>query len=314
MNWIVRLLPANRFAPEYVQIESTTRCNLRCKTCIRSTKENHDMDLGLFKSIIRQLRWSRFGTRHVDLTGVGEPLLNRNLVYMLEYAKKGGFQVGFTTNLTILNETVAEKLINTNLDYIYVSFDGATKQTFEKLRAGACFEEVIANIKLLLKIRNEKGRSLPQVKLTATVSFDNTTEIVGLIKIAEDLNVNSININRQIIPGKEHWKQQLRSVSTWKQRAKTNVPVGRMAIPLKRPQPCVALKGCYITYDGKVLPCNSLIQILPRREYRRVQVGDLKQDTLKEIWFSKNYRLFRTHLALGRRPWFCNYCPRPYQM
>lgn len=312
INWILSILPTNRFAPDYIQIESTTRCNLKCKTCIRSAKENYDMDLDLFKSIINQLRWSRFGTQQVDLTGVGEPLLNSNLVSMVEYAKRGGFKVGFTTNLTTLNESMAEKLIKKNLDYIYVSFDGATKKTFEKLRVGANFEKVISNIEMLLKKRNDKNKSLPIVKLTATVSHDNSKEIPGLIKIAEDLRVNSINFNRQIIPGEEHWKHEFRVVSVWKQRA--NVEIGRMAIPLKKPQPCVALKGCYITYDGKVLPCNSLIQILPRREYYRVQVGDLKQGTLHEIWFSKNYRLFRTLLALGRRPSFCNYCPRPYQM
>jgi radical SAM protein with 4Fe4S-binding SPASM domain len=312
INWILRILPTNRFAPEYLQIESTTRCNLKCKTCIRSAKENYDMDLGLFKSIINQLRWSRFGTKQVDLTGVGEPLLNPDLVSMVEYAKRGSFKVGFTTNLTTLNESTAEKLINTNLDYVYVSFDGATKKTFEKLRVGANFEKVNSNISMFLKKRNDKNKSLPIVKLTATVSYDNSKEILGLIKIAEDLKVNSINFNRQITPGKEHWKHEFHAVPVWKQRP--NVKIGRMAIPLKKPQPCVALKGCYITHDGKVLPCNSLIQILPRREYYRVQVGDLKQNTLHEIWFSKNYRLFRTHLALGRRPSFCNYCPRPYQM
>jgi MoaA/NifB/PqqE/SkfB family radical SAM enzyme len=287
---------------------------MKCKTCIRSEKENYDMDSGLFKSIVGQLRRSRFGTEQVDLTGVGEPLLNPGLVSMVEYAKRSGFEVGFTSNLTTLNESMAEKLINANLDYLYVSFDGATKKTFEKLRVGANFEKVIANIEMLLKKRNEKNKSLPKVKLTVTISQDNSAEISGLIKIAEDLKVNSINFNRQIVPEKENRKQESRVISVWKQRTRPNVEIGRMAIPLKRPQPCVALKGCYITYDGKVLPCNSLIQILPRREYYRAQVGDLKQNTLHEIWFSKSYRLFRTYLALGRRPFFCNYCPRIYQM
>jgi MoaA/NifB/PqqE/SkfB family radical SAM enzyme len=312
INWVLRVLPTNRFVPEYVQIESTTKCNMKCKTCIRSEKENYDIDMDFFKSIIDQLRWSRFGTLQVDLTGVGEPFLNTNLVSMVEYAKRFGFKIGFTTNLTVLNESIAEELVNKNLDYLYVSFDGATKETFEKLRIGANFEKVISNIKMLLKKRSQRRRSRPLIKLTATISYDNSKEIPDLIKIAEDLKVNSINFNRQIIPEKEHWKHEFRPVAAWKQRAK--VAIGRMAIPLKRPQPCVALKGCYITYDGKVLPCNSLIQILPRKEYYRVQVGDLKHNTLNEIWFSKNYRLFRTHLALGRQPFFCNYCPRPYQM
>jgi radical SAM protein with 4Fe4S-binding SPASM domain len=314
INWVLHMLPTNRFAPEYIQIESSTKCNLRCRTCIRSEKENCDIDLVFFRSIINQLRRSRFGTLQVDLTGVGEPLLNPNLISMIKYAKRGGFKVGFTSNLTILNESMAEELVNTNLDYLYVSFDGATKETFEKLRVGANFEKVISNIEFLLKKRTERKKSELLVKLTATVSYGNSKEILDLVKIAEDLGVNSINFNRQIIPGKEHWKHEFRAITLWKRRAIASVKIGRMAIPLRRPQPCVALKGCYITYDGKVLPCNSLIQIFPRKEYNRVQVGDLKQNTLDEIWFSKSYRLFRTHLALGRHPFFCKYCPRPYQM
>jgi MoaA/NifB/PqqE/SkfB family radical SAM enzyme len=85
----------------YVQLESTTKCNMKCKTCIRSTGENFDMPFDSFTSIIDQLQSSRLSTEQVDLTGVGEPLLNKNLISMVKYAKRSGFRVGFTSSLTL---------------------------------------------------------------------------------------------------------------------------------------------------------------------------------------------------------------------
>lgn len=67
-------------------------------------------------------------------------------------------------------------------------------------------------------------------------------------------------------------------MSLWEQVKNTEVNIGRRAIPLKTYQPCVALKGCYITYDGKVLPCNRLTQLIPRKEYLPYYLGDLKKN------------------------------------
>lgn len=59
--------------PVYVQIEPTTKCNLKCKFRIRDDVIS-DMALTLFKSVIDQLRRYKPITKTIDLTGVSEPL------------------------------------------------------------------------------------------------------------------------------------------------------------------------------------------------------------------------------------------------
>jgi len=314
IDWISRIPVSNFLAPKYVQIESSTKCNMKCQTCIRTPGENFDMSFDFFKSIIDQLRSSRFGTEQIDLTGVGEPLLCKNLISMVKYAKKAGFKVGFTSNFTLMDEEKARELIQAKADYIYISIDSARKETFEKLRVGANFEDVISKVKLFVETRKEMNTPKLTLKLTVTLSGRNMKEIPELIKLAEDLGVDSINFNMPINPEKQHCMKELPSLPTWKEKPRTRVSIGRRAIWLKKPQPCVAMKGCLITYDGKVLPCNGLMQLLPRAEYGKVQLGDLKHNTLQDIWFSNNYRRLRTMLALGINPDFCRYCPRPYQM
>jgi radical SAM protein with 4Fe4S-binding SPASM domain len=287
---------------------------MKCKTCIRAPGENFDMPLDFFKSIIDQLRASQFGTEHVDLTGVGEPLLNQDLISMVKYAKRAGFRTGFTSNFTLMNEAIAEELIRTKTDYIYISIDSAKKETFEKLRVGANFEDVTSKVKLFVKTRKDMNSKAPTLKVTVTLSRKSMKEIPELISLAEDLGVESINFNMPINPEKQHCVRELPTLPSWKEKLDTKVDIGRRAVWLEKPQPCVALRGCFITYDGKVLPCNGLMQLLPRTEYGKVQLGDLRRNTLREIWFSSRYRRLRAMLALGLNPDFCRYCPRPYQM
>lgn len=314
IDWIVRIPSSILLPPSYVQLESTTKCNMRCKTCIRSAGENFDMPFDFFKSIIDQLQSSRFGTQQVDLTGVGEPLLNKNLVSMVHYAKRRGFRVGFTTNFTLIDESRARRLIKADLDYLYISIDSARRETFEKLRVGADFEDVVSKVKLFVKIRKESSGTKPTLKLTATLSKDNPGEIPELIKLAETLELNGINFNRQIVPEEEYCENELPTLPMWRQGSGSTISIGRRAIWLKKPQPCVAMKGCFVTYDGRVIPCNGLMQLVPRAKYYSVQMGDLKQNSLDKIWFSSRYRQLRTMLALGIPPDFCRCCPRPYQI
>ncbi|MDD1775871.1 MAG: radical SAM protein [Candidatus Methanomethylicus sp.] len=303
---------SNWYAPSYVQIEPTTRCNNRCVFCIRAPNENFDISMDLYKSILDQLHCSRFGTKHVDLTGLGEPLLNPNIVTMIRMIKEKGMRAGFTTNFGPMNKTIARGLLEVGVDYLYVSVDGAKKETFERMRIGSNFERTMSAIRTVVELKRELGLKKPHLKMSAVLGSHNMGEILDMIRLAEDLGMDSISFNRP--SGKGYEKAPLPPISFWENLPKTKIQVSRMAITLKHPQPCVALKGCYITYDGWVLSCNSLFQIMPRSKLVPYILGDLKKQSLREIWQSPNYRKIRTLLSLDMRPNYCSYCPRPYQI
>lgn len=303
----------NLLEPNYIQIESTTKCNMKCKQCMRTKEENYDMSKDLFKVIIDQVNYFRFGTNHIDLTGVGEPLLNPHLIHMIKYAKNKGFKVSFTSNFSLINKDKATELVDAKLDYMYISIDSATKELFEEIRGGSNFEETIFNVKQLINIKKEKKASKPLLNIYVTLSKENLNEIRKIIELAEDLRINRINFNRLIIPGVEYWKSELPIMSLLEEFHNKEVNIGRRAIPLKKYQPCVALKGCFITYDGKVLPCNRITQLIPRQEYPPYYLGDLNQNSLSDIWFSSRYKQFRNKLIMGLYPTFCKYCTHSHQ-
>jgi len=302
------LLPISYFSlPNYAQLEITTRCNLHCQTCIRPKETNSDMSVELYKSIIDQLKWRVLRNRRVDLTGLGEPLLNPNLPCMVRYAKGHDFNVSFTSNFTLINSNHAINLIKAGLDSLYISFDGATEQTFESIRTGASYKKVVDNIKLFAETRKHLNSGIPKLVFMSTISPSNAAEIPQLIGLAESLGIDGIDLFKQIIPEKECVNNL--SISQYVE-GMSNDKVEIHAVCLdKPPQFCTAVMGCYITFDGKVLPCGALIQMIPREQYSRFQFGDLKRNSFSDIWFSNSYRQFRTRIILGKHPPLCRSCP-----
>ena len=262
------------------------------------------MSSSLFKSVVDQLRSPLGGS--ISLTGLGEPLLHPRLVAMVQYAKAAGLSVGFFSNFTLMSRSVAAELIDAELDWVSVSFDGASKASFEQLRAGAVFEEVVKNVKTFMEIRNAAGALTPRVFMSVTVCEANVGEVPSLVQAAEELGVREVNLIPRIRLGHTFPTREVMSVLRQVQpsrQVKVTVAAGRPGVP------CCAVNSCYVTYDGRVLACPALMELIPREEYAGVQFGDLREASLSRIWFSERYQRFRNALKTGGYTPFAAHCP-----
>ena len=127
--------------PADIQLEITTACNLRCTMCEHSywrEKQRH-MSYGDFVKIIEKFQV----LDSINLTGIGENLMNKDFIKMLEYLKRRSIKVIFNDNMTMIDKGIGEKLVKLGIDEVHVSFDGATKKTYERIRRGANFENVV---------------------------------------------------------------------------------------------------------------------------------------------------------------------------
>jgi len=305
---LASMLISNSMLPLYVQVESTTSCNLKCKTCRRTGETNSDISLDLFKSIVDQFRNVRWISRRLDLTGLGEPLLHPNVALLVRCAKEYGFRVSLTSNFTIINRRNSLDLIKAKLDGLFASFDGASKQTFESIRVGAKFDEIVDNVKLFVKTKRELNSSTPRLMFETTISDSNTHEVPQIVRLAESLGVDGIYFYREVTDRKQDYTDDSFASIDWKDLPRSGIEI-QVSSPIEPVHPCIGVIGCYITFDGRVLPCNRLIQLAPRAQYSRYQFGDLNRNSLSEIWFSDNYRRFRKRLALGRYSSICKSCP-----
>ena len=121
----------SRGFPAHLKIELTSYCNLKCKVCPSRIMKRGEgfIDPNLFKSIIDQTKKTEFIYHHF----MGESLFHPNVFELINYSKQKGIKTGLSTNATILDKEKAKEMIKSGLDFLVISFDGGSKETYDKI-------------------------------------------------------------------------------------------------------------------------------------------------------------------------------------
>ena len=88
------------------------------------------MDMDLYRKIVDEAKEFIFD---INLNHRGESLLHPEIVEAIKYAKQNKMFTRLHTNASLLTEDLAENIIAAGLDRISFSFDGYTKETYEKM-------------------------------------------------------------------------------------------------------------------------------------------------------------------------------------
>jgi len=116
------------------------------------------MDVQLFTKIVDDLKQYTNTIQQVDLFGLGEPLLDKNIYEKIQLLKSNGFHnVGISSNCDLLDEESQVKLLQTGLDTLIISIDGTTKETHENIRRNTDYDRVVRNTEQIIGKRNKGG-------------------------------------------------------------------------------------------------------------------------------------------------------------
>ncbi|MFC2066179.1 radical SAM/SPASM domain-containing protein [Chloroflexota bacterium] len=255
--------------PLHLDIESTNACDLRCIMCSRNfmTEEIGHIEWELFRKVIDE--GAKYRLPSVKLNYRGEPLLNPRLPEMVTYAKKKGIiEVQFNTNGLSLTREKTEKLLDAGLDRIIFSFDGATRETYERIRTGSDYEKVVNNIKTLVQIRNERGLKRPSVRVQMVKMKENEHEVEDFIRM---------------------WLPIANRVAISTRREPAGIDEEKMA-HFSCPQIWQRLMICW---DGAVRMCCG-------DWGGEIVLGNVKESTIYELWHSEKLNEIRRLHAEGR--------------
>jgi len=248
--------------PLHLDIESTNACNLKCPMCGRNwMKEKIGyLDWQLFKKIIDQ--GAKYHLPSVKLNYRGEPLLHSELAKMVRYAKeKGILEVQFNTNGLLLDGKKAEELIEAGIDRIIFSFDAASKETYEKIRKGSNYEKVVANIKNLVKRRDEKGLKRPLIRVQMVKMKENEKEVEDFVRFWIPIaNRVAVSTKRDIGGGNQKKIEHFICPQIWQR--------------------------LMICWDGAVRMCCGDWQ-------GEINLGNIKEKSIYEIWHSEKLERIR---------------------
>ena len=155
--------------PLHVDIELSSLCDLNCPMCYTTTDEfkkqvnQKSMDFELFKKIIDECK--KYKLYSIRLSFRGEAFVNKDIFDMIKYAKDNGIkEVSTLTHGGFLDESKFEKLIDLDLDWLTISFDGIGK-TYEKIRFPLKFDDAVKKIKSFHEIKKRRGVVKPVIKV-----------------------------------------------------------------------------------------------------------------------------------------------------
>lgn len=175
LNRILFILNSPKtFTPITAIFESTNNCDLSCTTCFvhhGMKRKKGFISFDLYKKVLDKNK----DIASIQLYNWGEPLLHPRLLEMIKYAKKRRLVVRIVTNGTKLNTKKAQELLNTNIDYLCVSVDGATEKTYKKVR-NFDYKIIENNIKNLVKMRNNQNKET-FIEVSMVVFKDTEPEI-----------------------------------------------------------------------------------------------------------------------------------------
>jgi radical SAM protein with 4Fe4S-binding SPASM domain len=271
--------------PLTLTIESTTKCNLSCPMCLRQRIyfPPRNMQMSTFRKIIDEGRnCLEFAVPY----GVGEPLLNPEIVDMIAYCTKQGIATGISTNATVLSEEYSRKLIEAGLSHITFAFEGTRREVFETYRKGADFDRVRDNILAFLRVKKAMGSKIFCIVQMVALK-ENHREGREWTRMWKLEGINDVRIKKDEVHNEG-----------------SAIPGDNSTRPARR-HPCYQLwRGpMYIHYDGTTFPCCYT--------YPEGAIGNFRKSTLEQIWNSEQIVRMREAHVKGNLQEYpaCRNCP-----
>lgn len=178
--------------PVIYNIETTNACNMTCKMCPRTTKMTREitfLEPEFYENIIKQIKphskelwkkWEEFcektygikpddepSENHfflniipkvIQLHGYGDPLLDKNLGFVIKILSKYGFESYFSCNPANIDIPKTIEMMEHGLDYLKYSFESTDDEIFKDIRGNASnFTEAYKKTLEILEIKKERN-------------------------------------------------------------------------------------------------------------------------------------------------------------
>ena len=320
-----------------VYVELTNRCNLNCSTCMRNVwdVEYGYMSMDLFERILTNL--DRVPEKpELFFGGYGEPLSHPKVLSMLERAKGRGYRVSLITNGILLAESIAQRMIDLNLDMLWVSLDGASAECYTDVRLGDSLPLILENLSRLRGLKYQKfGISIwsgyPKLGIAFVAMQRNIHDLAEVIRLGSRLGAVEFSVSNVLAHDSELLEENLYMRSLDLVAGQEIRPIVHMPLMDIQPEtlralgdvmkdlnqleltgsplnrnidqcPFVERGSISMRWDGKVSPCLPLLythkHYLGDRERKSQEyfVGDVRQKDLLEIWSEPEYRTLRRRL------------------
>jgi MoaA/NifB/PqqE/SkfB family radical SAM enzyme len=309
------------YLPVQLDIENVSRCNFRCTMCVVSDwpkgKRGPDMELEDFKHLIDD----QYGLVVIKLQGIGEPTMQGDPYFdMIRYARSKHIWVRTTTNASLLHlKDRYKKMVDSGVNEIQISIDGATKEVFEAIRRGSRFEQVIKNCTLINAYARDKGVRV--TKMWTLVQKANRHQVFDFVDLAKEIGFRDMTFAFSLANwGSDDWRQKNDGVTVEEsltvelaqelaaKGAALGIKVGFWNSTDKYSTESEAtlcpwpFERAVVTSDLRVVPCCTI------GNPDAYEIGRGSGKSFGELWQSEEYKAFRQAHLDRKIPRVCQVC------
>ncbi len=266
--------------PFFMVIDPCNLCNLRCPLCPTGVgklgQKQAFMGVQHFKEYFEVLADYLF---EIFLYNWGESLLNKNVYRMIEYAQSRNVGTNLSSNFMDVEKEDLRSLLDCGLEYLVVSLDGTSQETYGKYRVRGVYEQVLNNMSDLITWRKWRRSRLPIVEWQFIVMKHNEHEIPKAEQLARQVGVDSLRFIPVALQVLDEDREKL--AKEWfpirfRGRKHAEKGVEQQFGQAEKPSPCFYLYDTLTVNPlGKVHPC--CVVYKPETEFGEFPIADIRQ-------------------------------------
>jgi radical SAM protein with 4Fe4S-binding SPASM domain len=317
--------------PSSVFLEHTTKCNFYCPHCSKGYDPYYAGDMSkevtdrALDTLLPSMTWA-------CITGFGEPTIGSQYQYIMQRLLENDVVAHYSTNTSTLTLPHIEMLVKSGAKII-LSIDGATKETFETIRAGGDWEKLQRSLHAIRRLRAIYGGD-SHFGVTFVAMQTNVHELPLMVRMVHEFGLTFLKVHDYHAFGEDYDENTLRNAPEVANRffdeaeklaqelgvslvlpprytvavsARPQESLWQKVIKSRRifpkrnrfPQRCdMPWKFTQIGVDGEVTPCCYSIR----------ELGNLNEQSFDEIWNGFKYRFFRWRIETAVPPIECREC------
>ena len=262
-------------APFWICVDVSSVCNITCNYCVQyDVRINRRKDfyrgimpLELAKKIVDDLHEFDTKVKVVSFYGWGEPLLNPDLSEIIRYARNSGAigSVETITNGILLTHEQSNKLIDAGLQRINISVQSVTSDGYYDVCGERIdFDNFVSNIRYMYEHKTNDLVMHIKIGSENPKSYENEKFYQIFDTICDEIFVE------QIIDVREDRTENTHLPGVIGTGVFGQLPVKRMVCPY-------IFFRMMVSVNGQCALCNA-------DWYNEVVVGDVKEQSIREVW------------------------------
>ncbi|UCF63281.1 MAG: SPASM domain-containing protein [bacterium] len=283
--------------PVIAHIEPTSLCNLHCPLCPSGTgeltRQRTKLNFDQFKIIMDKIPPT---VRMLLLWNQGEPFMVKDFLQMVSFARQKKLYIVTSTNGHFFhNLETAKKIVQSGIDELIVSLDGADQESYQKYRIGGNLSRVIQGIKNLSAAKDQLNLNKPLIHLQFILMKHNIVQRDQMIDLGREMGADKLSFKTLQMVNRQRGNQYLPE----DQRFTRYRPLTDTEPPQTKKRRFFA-NDCLRLWYSMVINCDGQVSPCCFDKDAEFPVGNLLTQSFASIWRGEQFRKFRRKLLDSR--------------